>query len=69
MRLVILLLALSALSACGLKGDLYLPAPKPKPAPAAQPAPAASSDQAQAPAGDRNEDDEPAGAPASPVRQ
>ncbi len=52
MRLAALLPLLALLCSCGLKDDIYLPAPK-KPPVAAEPAPATAAEE---------EDDKPAGA-------
>jgi predicted small lipoprotein YifL len=62
MRLFVLLLALTAVTACGLTGDLYLPEPKQKPAPAAvEPVPPAES--TQVPVEEKDKDDENPSAP------
>jgi predicted small lipoprotein YifL len=65
MRLLALLLALTALTACGLKGDLFLPEPKPKPAPAAA-QDALPAESAEAPVEEKDKDDENPGAPRLP---
>lgn len=59
MRIAALLPLLALLCSCGLKDDIYLPAPK-KPPVAAEPAPATPSE---------DEDDKPAGAGRAPQPQ
>ena len=60
MRILVIIVAASLVSACGLKGDLFLPVKKP--APVAQPAPVVAPEQAPV----MDEDDEPAAAPVVP---
>jgi predicted small lipoprotein YifL len=50
MRLFILLITVTLLGGCGLKGDLYLPPPKPEPGASAAPASPAADDE------EKNED-------------
>ena len=64
MRLLVWIIALTTLSACGLKDDLYLPAPKPSAAsaetdtaaPGSPPADAAPASPAEASGSQENEE-------------